>query len=240
MPLWRRNVNTALVRAADRRTLLRPLLTGALALVLVFAFIKLAGEILEGDTHAFDTRVLHAAHDMRARLSWLSEVMRDLSGLGSTVVLALATATAVGYLALVSRPITALLVAASALLGSAFVTLFKLGFGRTRPEAALAEWAASGLSFPSGHASMSAIVFLTIGTLVAGTHSRAAERVYILSTAALLTLLVGLSRVALGVHWATDVVGGWALGAAWALMWLLVARRLDSKGAVDRPSTRAP
>jgi undecaprenyl-diphosphatase len=73
---------------------------------------------------------------------------------------------------------------------------------------------------------MSAIAFLTMGALIAATQRRHRERIYILLIAALLTLLVGLSRVALGVHWATDVMGGWAFGAAWAVLWLQVARLL--------------
>ena len=65
-----------------------------------------------------------------------------------------------------------------------------------------------GLSFPSGHAGRSAIVILTLGALIAATRSRVVERSVNLGTAALMTALVGLSRVVLGVHWATDVLGG--------------------------------
>jgi undecaprenyl-diphosphatase len=83
---------------------------------------------------------------------------------------------------------------------------------------------APGLSFPSGHAGISAIVFLTLGALLAGTRVRLVERTFILTMAALMTLLVGISRVALGVHWATDVLAGWAIGAAWAMLWLLLVR----------------
>ena len=91
-------------------------------------------------------------------------------------------------------------------------------------DAALAEFSVPSLSFPSGHASMAAIVFLTLGALLASTRTSRIERVYLLSTAATFAVLIGLSRVLLGVHWATDVLGGWAFGAAWAMAWLLVAR----------------
>ena len=79
---------------------------------------------------------------------------------------------------------------------------------------------------------MSAIVFLTLGALIASTRSRVPERLYILAAAALLAFLVGISRVMLGVHWATDVLGGWAFGTAWAVTWLLLARflRKDERG----------
>jgi undecaprenyl-diphosphatase len=82
---------------------------------------------------------------------------------------------------------------------------------------------------------MSAIAFLTVGALLASTRTRATERAYILSLATLMTLFVGLSRIALGVHWATDVAAGWALGAAWAMAWLLLARRLSRRPAVRGP-----
>jgi undecaprenyl-diphosphatase len=146
--------------------------------------------------------------------------MRDLSGLGSTAVLTLFTAGTVGYLALVSARATALLVATAVITGSLGVSWLKAGFGRLRPAADFAELVARGLSFPSGHAGLSAIVFLTLGALLASTRSRAIERMYILAMASLMTLLVGLSRIALGVHWATDVLAGWAFGAAWAMVWL--------------------
>jgi undecaprenyl-diphosphatase len=85
------------------------------------------------------------------------------------------------------------------------------------------------MSFPSGHATIAAIVFLTIAALIASTRTRASEQTYILAMATLMALLVGLSRMALGVHWATDVVAGWAFGAAWALAWLLLARGLTRR-----------
>jgi undecaprenyl-diphosphatase len=105
------------------------------------------------------------------------------------------------------------------------VAALKAAFGRLRPDPMFAELTVPGLSFPSGHATMSATVFLTAGALIAATHRRWAERAYILSAAALLTALVGVSRAMLGVHWATDVLGGWAFGSAWALLWLLLANR---------------
>jgi undecaprenyl-diphosphatase len=73
---------------------------------------------------------------------------------------------------------------------------------------------------------MSAIVFLTVGALLASTRERTAERLYILGSAILLTLLVGMSRAGLGVHWASDVLGGWAFGCAWALLWLMAAHQM--------------
>jgi undecaprenyl-diphosphatase len=149
--------------------------------------------------------------------------------------LALFTTVTVGYLALVSARVTALLVATAVVTGSLCVSGLKAGFGRLRPAADFAEHIAPGLSFPSGHAVVSAIVYLTLGALLASTRSRAIERTYILAMASLMTWLVGLSRIALGVHWATDVLAGWAFGAAWALVWLLLARKLARGPTAVKP-----
>ena len=211
------------------RSLLKPLLIGLAAVLLALTFMQLGAEIAEDDTRAFDMYLLRGAQSLRVGRPWIAEVMRDLSGLGSTTVLTLFAVTTVGYLALVSARTIAFLVAASVISGSVLVSVFKAAFGRLRPNSAFAEGVASGLSFPSGHASMSAIVFLTLGALIASTRNRLTERIYILAAASVMTLLVGVSRVTLGVHWATDVLGGWAFGAAWAMAWLLLARRFASR-----------
>jgi undecaprenyl-diphosphatase len=213
-----------------RRSLSRPLLVGAIALGFAFGFAQLASEVREGETHAFDQWVVHEMQALRAVQPWVTEVMRDLSGVGSTVSLTLITLATVGYLALAFTRRSAVVVAVSVLSGSLLVSLLKSAFGRLRPDGSLAALLAPGLSFPSGHASMAAIVFLTLGALVASTREALRERGYILGVAALFTLLVGLSRVALGVHWATDVLGGWAFGADWAMAWLQVVRSLGGLG----------
>ncbi len=199
--------------------------------MLTWAFIQISTEMVEGDTRAFDMAILRAAQSLRSGHPWMAEVMRDLSGLGSTTVLTLFVVVAVGYLAVVRARLTALLVLAAVITGSVGVSLLKTQFGRPRPDAGFAELVASGMSFPSGHATLSAIVFLTVAALLADTRTRAIEGTYILAMATLMALLVGLSRIALGVHWATDVAAGWAFGAAWALAWLLVARTLSPKRA---------
>jgi undecaprenyl-diphosphatase len=210
------------------RLLVAPLVACSAASLLAWLFLLLGSEINEGETRGFDAYFLHAARTIRAAHPWVAEVMRDLSGLGSTVSLFLLTAGACGYLVLTSRRLSAVLVALSVGMATACVELLKAGFGRLRPDAAFSHFAAPGLSFPSGHSSMSAVVLLTLAALVARTHARPSERCYILGVAALLTILVGVSRAALGVHFATDVLGGWAFGTAWATAWLLIASRLSA------------
>lgn len=209
--------------------LLKLLLMELLSLLLGLAFIHIGSEVLEGDTLSVDQNVLQAAQRLRLAYPWVVSAMRDLSGLGSTMALALFTIATVGYLLLASQRITAILVAATVLTGSALNSAFKLIYGRLRPDPAFSDFAVSGLSFPSGHASMSAIVFLTLGVLVASRHTRLRERTYILTVSMVLTLLVGVSRIALGVHWTSDVLGGWAFGTAWAMAWLVLARQATAR-----------
>ena len=206
------------------QSLIKPLLIGFAVASLLFAFTKLGNEVGEGDTRSFDMQLLQFAQALRLAHPWLAEVMRDLSGLGSTTVLGFFTVSTVGYLILVSARVAAFLVVASVLSGTVLVSVFKTGFGRLRPDIAYAEFVVPSLSFPSGHASMSAIVFLTLATLIASTRSCWAQRLYILGVAGLMTILVGLSRVGLGVHWSTDVIVGWAFGSAWAVGWLMLKK----------------
>jgi undecaprenyl-diphosphatase len=210
------------------RSLALPLLGGLVVALLAWAFMLISGEMLEGDTHSFDMQLLQAAKSLRSAQPWVVGVMRDFSGLGSASVLTLFTSVTVVYLMLTRKHAMALLLVGAVISGSVGVNWLKLGFARLRPAAEFAELAAPGMSYPSGHAGNSAIVFLTLGALLASTRIRALERVYILGVAALMTTLVGISRIALGVHWATDVLAGWAFGAAWALAWLMLAHKVGA------------
>lgn len=205
----------------------RSLLAALAGALLVWAFIQLSIEMVEGDVQGFDLAIARAALSLRLGHAWITDVMRDLSGLGSTSVLTLCTVAAAGYLAVAGAQRKALLVLVAVITGVGAMKLLKELFARPRPDSGFAELVVPGMGFPSGHATMSAIVFLTVAALLAASRTRAIERVTILALAALVVLLVGLSRIVLGVHWATDVAAGWAFGAAWALAWLLLEHRLS-------------
>src|SRR3979490_2344043 len=85
--------------------------------------------------------------------------------------------------------------------------LLKYSFARPRPDLVTPAVQVFTPSFPSGHATMSAITYLTLGALLARTNSEISVRIYFMTLAGLLTLLVGLSRIYLGVHYPPD---GWA------------------------------
>lgn len=207
--------------------LLWPILLMAVA---AWGFMKIAGEVLEDDARAVDLWILHLLRTGENKLTpigpqWLQEVMRDLTALGSPAVLTLAVITVWGYLVMARQRVMSWLALGSALGGVLVAYSLKSLFSRARPDAFFHAALASGYSFPSGHAMMSAIVYLTMAALIARLAPRTRLRLYVITVALLITGLVGLSRVYLGVHWASDVVGGWAAGAAWALMcWLLASR----------------
>jgi undecaprenyl-diphosphatase len=90
------------------------------------------------------------------------------------------------------------------------------------------------LSFPSGHAMTSAAVYLTLGALLMRVSSRRVTRWYCMGVAAMATILVGLSRVYLGVHYPTDVLAGWMIGLSWALLCWIVERLLERRAVLAR------
>lgn len=205
----------------------------AIALALL-AFLGLADEVMEGETGAFDEALLLAlrtstdTHDPLGP-RWLEQAAGDITALGGVTVLALITLGAIGFLLADGKPRTAMLVIASVGGGTLLSTLLKLGYARPRPDLVPHGVEVYTASFPSGHALGAAVVFLTLGGLLSWSQPSRRIKIYILSMAVVLTILVGVSRVYLGVHWPTDVLAGWTIGAAWALAWsgiaLVVARR---------------
>ena len=152
--------------------------------------------------------------------------MRDITGLGSMIVLLLITAVTIFYLALIRSWKDALFVLASVGGGQILSNLLKLGIDRPRPDLVPHLVRVETLSFPSGHAMLSAITYLTLGSLLARIVPGVATKIYVLGVAVLLTLMVGASRIYLGVHWPSDVFAGWCAGFVWAMLCWLAAQRL--------------
>lgn len=208
-------------------------LTFAFAMLALSAFAALAGEMRASDTVHWDEAALRLAQQWRAVHPLVEAVMREFSSLGSTPVLTLFTVLAAGYLCCVGRPARALTVAIAMCSGALAVTALKAGFGRARPDPAFAALVQDGLSFPSGHASMSAVFYLTVGVLVAQRHGRWRERAFLIAAAVFMAVLIGITRVMLGVHWASDVLAGWAFGAGWAALWFCIAAQLRDARSPD-------
>lgn len=211
-----------------RRVDLRILAGFLLVSLGLFAFAKIASEVMDGDTMAFDRiiiEMLRERHDGTTPIGphWLLAVMRDLTALGGWTVVTVLTGAVIGYLAIARHTATALFILVSVGIGTLMGTLLKLLFDRRRPDLVAHLVDVNTSSFPSGHAMNSAIVYLTLGALLARAQDSRARRVYVLSLAIALTLAVGLSRVYLGVHWPSDVLGGWIVGASWALLCSLIA-----------------
>jgi undecaprenyl-diphosphatase len=194
--------------------------------------------VIEGETRAMDRGLLLALRDPADPSDpigprWLEEVARDVTALGSTAILTFATAAVAGYLVLSRRRAAALLVLVAVAGGTLLSTLLKLGFERPRPDLVPHAVEVYTASFPSGHAMLSAVTWLTLGALLMRVEPRRRVKAYVLAMAVLTTLLVGASRIYLGVHWPTDVLAGWCIGAAWALICWLAALWLQRRGRVE-------
>ncbi|MCT8266904.1 phosphatase PAP2 family protein [Afifella sp. JA880] len=204
----------------------------------VWGFIALADEVVEGETHAFDMFIMLAMRNPADHADplgplWFEETMRDITSFGSTFGLVFVSLTVIFWLVLTKRPHAGLLVFASLAGGAIVVNALKYGFSRPRPDLVAHSAEVFTTSFPSAHAAMSATVYLTLGALVMRFSKGRALKLYALFVAVLLTILVGLSRVYLGVHWPTDVLAGWAIGAAWATFVWVVALWLQRRGRIE-------
>lgn len=200
----------------------------------VLAFIGIADEMSEGDSHAFDMAVLQALHPDAANPAdpvgpfWLDHAAADLTALGSVAVLTTLALGAAGFLVLHRRWIEAVIIAVGFGGGLTISQVLKTFFGRERPPEIYRAAEILNASFPSGHALLSAVVFLTLGAMLAEAAKGRAARIYVMVVAIALVVVVGLSRIYLGVHWTTDVLAGWAAGGAWATACWLIERRLKT------------
>lgn len=213
------------------------LILGLAACALLWIFLVLAGEIAEGETQAFDVMILKA---LRSRDDpskpigpvWLEGSLLDLTAIGGSTVLGLVIFSVVGFLLLQARYRTALFVAITSASGEVVSAVMKQAFNRPRPTVVPHLRDVYTTSFPSGHAMESAIVYLTLGAILMRVTESRLTKMYCLGMAVLLTLLVGISRVYLGVHYPTDVIGGWMIGFVWASVCWLAAQRFETRAGI--------
>jgi undecaprenyl-diphosphatase len=218
----------------------------------VLGFILIADRVQEGRTQHFDDWAIHrlskpdvepapppGTRTVPVGPSWLREVGRDLTALGGVTVLTLVTFAVAGYL-LMARKFGAMwLVLAATVGGLVISSLLKHAFQRERPNVTHFSDVFTS-SFPSGHSMLSAVVYLTLGSLLARLSPRRRIKAYFLVTALLLTFLVGVSRVYMGVHYPTDVLAGWTAGLVWAVLCWLVARYLQRRRLVEPDAEPEP
>lgn len=200
-------------------------------ILLVLAGVaKLSGGVLAGDTQAFDDAVIAFFHGADGAVAkspwWLRLAMGDITALGSHTVLGVLTLLAGGYCLLLRRYsgffFLLLSFAGALLLNSSLKELV----GRERPPVIdpLAE--VLTLSYPSGHALMSAAMYLSFAFLLAEITARRSARAYLITAGGVLAGVIGFSRIYLGVHYPTDIIAGWAIGTVWAMTCWLGLRQL--------------
>jgi len=209
----------------------------------LWAFLEIADEVTEQESHAFDNKVLLAFRDpvdvsRPVGPHWMLEAARDVTALGGGAVITLCTLAALGFLALRRRYSLMLLTVVSIFGGGVVSALLKNIFARDRPTVVTHLVPVESMSFPSGHSMLSAVTLLTLGGLLSRVMPGRREKAYIMTLAITLSGLIGLSRIYLGVHYPTDVMAGWCVGVLWALLctgvaqWVQHRRRLGGGDAV--------
>lgn len=202
----------------------------------ILVFLAIANEVNEGETMAIDRKILLSFRnaDLSPKGSpQVQEFMRDCTALGGVVLLSLLTLSTVGFLLLTGKTHMAGFLMCAIASGLLISVALKDLYHRPRPNLVPHDAATITTSFPSGHSMLSALTYLTLGALLARSYGRKRVKVYFLCLAALLTLLVGISRVYLGVHWPTDVLAGWTAGATWATLCWLAARWLQNRHSLE-------
>ena len=198
----------------------------ALTLLAAVGFVAVAWAVSAGLTAGTDRDLmlsLRSAADPEDPLGplWLEAALAEITALGGYTILVILSAIVLGSLLLLGEGRAAAFLFASLVSGSLVSSGLKLLFARPRPDLVGHLDQTFTSSFPSAHAMVSTVAYMTLAAVAVRFLPMRRERVYVVVVAALLAFAIGASRVYLGVHWPSDVLAGWLAGGAWAgLCWL--------------------
>ncbi len=222
-------------------------LIGAIVLsVIVLSLVAWAGfRIADGGTFAFDRSMLLSLRqdvDLARPIGpfWFKQSFIDITAVGGTTVLTLLTFIAIGNLLAAGKVADAVFCAVTTGGGSILGKLLKNEFARPRPTIVPHFIDVSTTSFPSGHTVNATIVLLALGAVFARSTGDRRRAAYIMAAALLLILLIGVSRVYLGVHYPSDVLAGWTVGGSWVLLCWSIARLRDQRAIASSASVELP
>lgn len=201
-------------------------------------FLRIADWVVDRDIQKFDERVLRGLRseaDPAVPIGprWVADVARNITALGSVPVLLLLVISVSGFLYLLDKHHAMVFLVVCVIGGVILTMVLKEAFGRARPDLVPRLETVSSASFPSGHSMMSAVVYLTLAVMLARIFASMRVRVYVICVAVTVSLLVGLSRMFLGVHYPSDVLAGWIVGFVWSISCWIVARILQRRGALE-------
>ena len=212
------------ISPTTKRLILRLVVALGFFSIATVGFISIADEVRDGDTTVLDEAVLLGLNELSR--PWVDSVMVFITQLGGVLVLGLATVLAVGYFWYKRRKYAALMVLASMVGAGILNVLLKALFARERPDLWTQLVTETSFSFPSGHAMGSSAFALALIIILWQTK----WRILVLILGSLYVLLIGLSRMYLGVHFPTDVVAGWLVSAGWvAIVAAFIVQRIHKK-----------
>ena len=207
----------------------RQLILFIVVVAIVWLFVELSFEVFAGSSAAIDEKIVLAFReptDLSDPIGpkWIEEMMRDITGLGGVGILVFISLLTLMYLLIDGKNKVALIFFVAVSTGLLLSFSLKYGFTRPRPDLVPHGSYVYTSSFPSGHAMMSSLIYLTMAGMLSQLPFRRSVKIYFFIIAIVLTVSIGISRVYLGVHWPTDVLAGWLGGAGWALLTLFIIR----------------
>lgn len=201
----------------------------------LFLFIVIADAVAAGEILSYDNQILLLFRNpenpsLPLGSERIQYIVRDITALGSSTLLIIITLFVVLYLALQKASRSIIYVLFAAIGGGVLVQILKHLFARQRPDIVSHLVSEISMSFPSGHSAMSAVVYLSLAVLISRIEKSYGTRIFLISAALIITLLVGLSRIYLGAHYPTDVLAGWMIGLFWALLCWFIASIIEKRG----------